>query len=209
MGEADQREVGQRVGLDVVADLFEVFVGGDEVLFARGIDAIEAGGDGWRAGDAQVDFSRAGGPHHANDFAACSPANDGVIDEDDAFAFQQGARGIELHPDAKVADSLRRLDERPAHIVVADEAEVERNPGFSRITQRGSHARVRHRHHEICRNRRLAGELAPHLFPRGLHPSPEHLGVRPRKVDVLEDARGRGDRPLGKVPACHPHLLKP
>ena len=121
MGEADEREVGESVGFNVLADLFEALVGGDEMLFAGRIDAVEARGDGGRTGDAHVDFSRASGPDHANDLSRSGAADDAVVDEDDALAFKQGPAGVELHADAKVADALGGFYEGAADIVIADE----------------------------------------------------------------------------------------
>jgi transposase len=68
--EGGEREIAQRVGLDEAADLFDAVVGGDQFALERGIDAVEAGRNGGRAGDAQVDLARAGAAHHADDLAA-------------------------------------------------------------------------------------------------------------------------------------------
>jgi hypothetical protein len=54
--QAVEREIGERIGLDVLANLFDGLVGGDQVALARRIDAVEAGRNGRRTTDAQVHF---------------------------------------------------------------------------------------------------------------------------------------------------------
>ena len=57
--------------------------------------------------------------------------------------------GIQLHLHAKIADRLHRLDEGPPDVVIADQAELQRDAALPRISERGRHTRVRHRHHHI------------------------------------------------------------
>src|SRR5579864_478670 len=84
---------------------------GGQKFFARGrVDAVIAGRDGCRATDAHVNFRGAGFAHQADDFAAGGAANDGVIHKDDALALEQRADGVELEPDAEIANRLLRLD---------------------------------------------------------------------------------------------------
>jgi hypothetical protein len=72
---------------------------------------------------------------HANDFAAGGAANDGVVDEDDALAFEQVVNGIELEADAEVADALLGLNEGAANVVVADEAETEADAALFSVSE--------------------------------------------------------------------------
>ena len=67
--QAVEREVGERVGFDELADLFDGLVGGDEVALAGRVDAVEAGRDGGRATDAEMDFFGAGAADHADDLS--------------------------------------------------------------------------------------------------------------------------------------------
>jgi hypothetical protein len=126
--QAIERQVGQRVGFNELADLFDGVVGGDEFALAGRVDAVEAGRNGRRATDAEMDFCCAGAADHADDFAAGGAADDGVVDEDDALAFEQVVNGVELEADAEVADALLGLNEGAAHVVVADEAERKGGP---------------------------------------------------------------------------------
>jgi hypothetical protein len=73
------------------------------------------------------------------------------------LAFQQRAVGAVLQLHAQVADAVGRLDEGAADIVVADDAEFERQPP-RRVADRRRHAAVRHRHHDI-RTPALARQL--------------------------------------------------
>jgi hypothetical protein len=79
-----------------------------------------------------MDFFCARAADHADDFAAGGPADDGVVDEDDALAFEQIADRVELEADAEVADALLGLNEGAADVVVADEADAERMPPLPR-----------------------------------------------------------------------------
>ena len=159
-------------------------------LLARRVHAVEAGRDGGRATDAQVDFLRAGGAHHADDLAAGGAADDGVVDEDDALAFEQIAHRVELELDAEVAHALLRLDEGAADVVVADEAEVEGDAALCGIAERSGDAGVGHGHDEVGGHAGFARELAAHLLAALLHPAAEDAAVRAGEVDVLEDAAG-------------------
>ena len=52
------------------------------------------------------------------------------------------------------------LDERPAHVVVADEAPLEGQPALLRVAEGGAHPAVGHGHHHVGGGGGLAGELA-------------------------------------------------
>ena len=116
------------------------------------------------------------------------PADDGVVDQNDALAFQQIAHRIQLEPHAEVAHALLRLDEGAAHIVIADQAEAERNPALRRISEGRRHAGVRHGHDQICRHAGFARKLAAHLVAALLHPAAVDSAVGPGKVHMLENA---------------------
>ena len=135
-------------------------------------------------------LSGAGAAHHADDFAAGGAANDGVVNEDDALAFEQIVHGVELEADAEVADALLGLNEGAAHVVIADEAEAEGKAGLFRVAERGGDAGVGDGNDDIGGHAGLARELAAHLVARLLHPAAEDARVGAREVDVLEDAAG-------------------
>src|SRR5215469_12869475 len=128
--ERRKREVAERVRGKEFADFFGRLRGGNQ-FFARGrVHAVVAGRDGGRATDAHVDFFGSGLANHADDFAAGGAADDGIVDQHHAPAFDEAADGIELELDAEIADGLRRLDKRAADVVIANQTHAEGNCGF-------------------------------------------------------------------------------
>src|SRR3989442_1146658 len=104
-------------------------------------------------------------------------------------------------------DALLRLNEGPAHVVVADQALLERDVRAFRIPQRGRHARVGYRDDDVGRHVGFLGELTTQRLARRVDVVPVDLAVRAGKVDVLEDAHRPPDPPgrMGRVegPAVH------
>src|SRR5262249_49026457 len=139
------RYIAERISTKEATDFLGSVGGGDELFFGGCIDAVVAGRNRRWATNAYMDFFRASFADHANNFAGSRAAYDGVVDKDDAPAFDQAADGIELELHAEIADGLRRLDERAADVVVADEAHAEGNLGLERVADGGGNARVRNR----------------------------------------------------------------
>ena len=135
-----------------------------------------------------MNFGCAGAAHHANNFAACRAADDGIVNEDDALAGEEIVHGIELEADAEVADALLGFDKCAADVMVADEAEAERQARLFRVAERSGDAGVGDGNDDVGGDAGLAGELAAHLVARLLHPAAEDARVGAREVDVLEDA---------------------
>ena len=75
--------------------------------------------------------------------------------------------------------------------MIADERVLVRNSQFLGETERRVIPRVRHRHHDVCFNRKLARQLATHFGPNFANGDAADLAVRPREVNVLEHAEGR------------------
>ena len=84
--QALEREVGQRVGAEVRADLLDAAAGGDQLVVPGHVDAVEAGRDDRRRGDAQVHLERARLAQHLHDLARRRAAHDRVVDDDQALA---------------------------------------------------------------------------------------------------------------------------
>src|ERR1051326_7462828 len=111
--------------------------GRDQLLFCGRVDAIVAGtNDRWRA-DSQMDRFDPCPPQHTDKFAACGPADDGIIHQDNAFSFERMLNGVVFDTDAKIANRLGWLDESTANVMAADEADPIGDPGFLRITYGG------------------------------------------------------------------------
>src|SRR6266436_2792183 len=133
----------------------------------------------------------AGVAHHADDLFRGGPAHQRIVDQDDALAFDRRAVRIMLHAHAEFAHALGRLNEGPADVMVSDDAEFERHAGMLAVADRGGHARVRHRHHDVDLGVALARELGAEGFADFIHRTSADDGIRPRKIDVFEDARPR------------------
>src|SRR5690349_13421667 len=123
--QAFEAQVAERVRADEVGNLFDAEVRADQLFARRRVDAIEAGRDGRRTTDADVDFARAGPPHYLPDLLRGRAAHDRIVNQPDPLPFDQVAHGIELHLDAEVAYGLFRLDEGAPDVVVAHQAEAE------------------------------------------------------------------------------------
>src|SRR5439155_18197819 len=120
-----ERNVAQRIRAEEFANFFRSVRRGNQ-FFARGcVHAVVAGGNRRRATDAHVDFFRADFADHADDFAAGSATDDGVVDENNALALDQAPDGIELELHPKITDGLRRFDEGASDVVVANQAHAE------------------------------------------------------------------------------------
>src|SRR5690242_15135262 len=96
-----------------------------------------------------MNFARAGSANHAHNLAAGRAANNGIINEHDALAFDEMANRVQFELDTEIANRLRRLDESAPYVVVANERLTERNAALSGEAEGCRHARVGHRHNEI------------------------------------------------------------
>jgi hypothetical protein len=75
--------------------------------------------------------------------------------------------------------------------MVSDDAEFERHAGMLAVAQSGGHAGIRHRHHDIDLDMALAGELRAEGFSDIVDRAAADDGIRPREVDIFEDAGPR------------------
>jgi hypothetical protein len=82
-------------------------------------------------------------------FARSGAANNGVVNEDDTLAVEQIADRVELEADAEVADALLGLNKGAADVVIADEAETERQGGLFGVAQSSGHAGIGHGYDDI------------------------------------------------------------
>ena len=98
-----------------------------------------------------------------DDFLHGGAAHDGIVDHYHLLAFEHPFNGIELDANAEVSTRLRRLDEGPAHVVVADEADVKPDFALLRKPERRGCGRVRHSHHHVGTGHgyMLFGQLPP------------------------------------------------
>src|SRR6202035_557602 len=89
----------------------------------------------------------------------------------------------------EMADLVGRLDKGAADIVVADDAELERQSRFLRIADRRRHARIRHRHDDIRIDMAFARQFPADALARLVDAVAIHHAVWPGEIDVLEDAK--------------------
>ena len=138
-----------------------------------------------------------GFPEHPDDGALGVAADDRVVHHHHALAADHGFQGVELEPDAELAQRLRGLDEGAAHVGVLDEAVRERDAGFLGVAHGGGGAGFRDRNDDVRFLGVLAGQLAAHLHAGFVDGAAGDGGVRAGEVDVFEDAAGR--RGLGEA----------
>src|SRR5260370_40641296 len=62
------------------------------------------------------------------------------------------------------------------------------------VADRGGHAGIRHRYHDVDLDMAFARELRAESLSDLIHRSPADDGIRPREVDVFEDAGPRWHR---------------
>ncbi|MNI63684.1 hypothetical protein D3C73_1190720 [compost metagenome] len=127
---------------------------------------------------------------HPNDGALRVATDDRVINYNNALATDDGFQSVELEPDTQLAQRLRRLDERAAHVRVLDEAVCERDAGLLCVSNRRGGTGLGNRNHEVCLMRVFAGQLAAHLNTGLVHGAAGDGSIRAGEVDVLEDTAG-------------------
>src|SRR4029077_119776 len=96
--------------------------------------------------------------------------------------------GLELELDAKIPDSLRRLDEGASDVVIADQAHAERNAGLESIANCGGNTGVRNGNDNVGVDGMFLGEQTAKGFAAFVDAATEDDAVGARKIDVLEDA---------------------
>ena len=170
------------------ADLLDAHGRGDELGPRREIDTEEARPRTRRGRDADVHLGSPGLAQHLDERALRVTTNDRVVDDDQALAFDDLAQRVELEADAQLAQGLRGLDERAAHVRVLHEALGEGNPGLLRVADRGRRTRVGRGDHQVGLDGILAREGGTHLVARGHDPAPTDRRVGAGQVHVLEDA---------------------
>src|SRR5262249_18373602 len=139
----------------------------------------------------EMHLAGAGIAHHAHDLLGGGAAHQRVIDQDDALALDGDAVGGMLHAHADLAAALGRLDEGAADIVVADDAEFVRHARILAVAERGGYGRIRYRHHDVDIDVAFACELLAKTLAHFVDRAAADDGVRPREVDVFEDAGPR------------------
>ena len=103
---------------------------------------------------------------HPHDLAGGRPADDRIVHHDDPLALDEAAHRVQFHLDAEVADGLLGLDERAPDVVVAHQAEGERDARLPGEAEGGVHSGVRHGNDDVGRHRVLPRQLRPEGLAR-------------------------------------------
>ena len=137
----------------------------------------------------------AGVAHHLHDLHRGGAAHDRIVDQHDALAVDHGAVGAVLEAHAELADVLRRLDEGAPDIVVADDAELVGDAGLP-AHSRSRPARRNRAPARPCRLRAGASRASSraHGLAHVVDGAAADDRIRPREIDVFEDARPRRHR---------------
>src|ERR1700722_4101662 len=188
LAQGGERNVAERIRAEEFANFFGSVRGGDKFFARRRVHAVVAGRDGGGTTDAHVDFAGASFADHADNFAAGGAADDGIVNENDALAFDESADGIEFQLHAEIADGLRWLDERAADVVIANQAHAKRNFRFQCVADGGGHAGIRNRHDDVGVNGMFAREKAAEGFAAFVDAATKNNAVRAREIDMLENA---------------------
>ena len=115
-------------------------------------------------------------------------ANQRIIHYDYPFARQHFADRAVLQPHLEVSSRLRGLDEGAAHIVVADQPELEGDAGLLGEAEGGGVRGIRNRNDRVRFRWLLDGELSAERPPSTIHGLAPQPGIRAGEVHQFEDA---------------------
>lgn len=128
--EALDRHIAESFDAEEVADLFQGPVGGDKLFFGGEINTVKAGEPDWRAAYPHMNFFCAGVAEGLDFALGGGAADDGVIDDDDAFAVNDFPDGGKLDFDIHLAHFLFGRDKCPADVVAANHTHIEGDAGL-------------------------------------------------------------------------------
>src|SRR5262245_45021355 len=121
-------EIGEAIGLHIVADFFQVVTCGNKLLAGWRINTIETWVRyRWRA-DTHMDLFRPSLSNHVHQLLTGGPTDNRVIHHYNAFVSQKTLDGVEFNFHAKMSNGLLWLNKRAPYIVVADEPCIKGNP---------------------------------------------------------------------------------
>src|SRR5690606_31184994 len=112
---AFERQIGQGIDLEVVADLINGAAVGDQFILGGKIDAVETGVADGRATDAEVNLAGSGPAQRPHFRTRGGSADDAVIDHDDPLTADEAVDDVQLEVDHPVAVLLAGKDERAPH----------------------------------------------------------------------------------------------
>src|SRR3954466_8757174 len=136
-------EVRKAVGSDVLLDLLDVELRGEQLATVSGVDAVVAGPLDGRRGDAKVHLEGARLAQHLDQLALRRAPHDGVVDHDEALAGDVLAKRVELHSYRRLPRRLARGDAAAADVAVLHEPLAVRDAAHARKALGRRHAGLR------------------------------------------------------------------
>ena len=113
-----QRLVNDFVHADLLGDLLDVPVAGDELRPCLHVDAVNAGKTERGRIRGEIDVLGPALPDHLDDGPRGVAPDDAVVDEQDVLVLELGGDRVELHPDRDLALARGGHDEGPADVAV-------------------------------------------------------------------------------------------
>src|SRR5918999_170049 len=204
---AVEREVGERVAVQLARDLVHGAAVRDHLMRRRHVDPVVTGVPDRRCRDPHVNLDGAGVAQHPHDLAGGVSPDDRVVHDHEPLAGHHLAQRVELHAQAVLAQLLAGLDEGARHVAVLDQPIVARDPRRLRVAGGRRVSRVGDGDDDVGVRGGLAPQDLAHLASRDLHAVALEDRVRAGEVDVLEDAEGL---PLGldELPRLDPALAE-
>ena len=134
-------------------------------------------------------FRGTGLSHHLDDLLGGGAAHDRIVDQDHALAGEARPVGVVLELHAQMADLVGGFDEGTADIVVADDAEIERDAGLLGVAEARRHAAVGNGHYEIGGHTAFARKFRADALARLVDRNTFHDAVGSREINILENAK--------------------
>ena len=173
------RKEGEGIRTDKFPHALEVVGRGQQLVSFRRVNTVIIGVGNRRRGYAEVYFAGAGIAHHLHDLARGRAADDGIVNEHDTLAADDGAIGRVLHAHALIANRLCRLNEGTADIVIADNAKFVRYAGLLREAYRCRYAGVRHGDDHVSLGQCFTCQFRAHGFAHVVNVSATDDRIRP------------------------------
>eukprot|EP00982_Pelagococcus_subviridis_P008889 30886-Pelagococcus_subviridis.AAC.4 len=165
----------------------------DELVPARHVHAVHVGVFHRRRRRRQVHLGRARGAAHLHDLRHRRPADDGVVHEQHFLAVEHAPHRVELPSHGELARALIRHDERPTDVPVLHQPLAVRQLELLRDLDGARTRAVGHGHDDVDLPLLAVfdppRESSPELELELVHADPVQRAVRPREINVLEDAR--------------------
>ena len=135
-----------------------------------------------------MDLLGAGLAQHPHQRALGVAPHDRVVDHDEPLALDHVAQGVQLEPDAELADGLAGLDEGAADVGVLHQAGAVGDAAGLGVPDGGRGAGLRDRDHQVGVSREVVGEPAADLDAHAVDALARDQGVGTGEVDELEQA---------------------